>query len=353
MNPFKPPFENFDDYTYIYSVEKVLQSYYLKVQKLAIQGIPLTRIKRVSDNILRSIKAYLSGNSGIAYNVLTQTLNEKSISKMIIDISSSDGSIIKIYKARTSNQELRKRDDIFHLPFNKRQFVKNYRFSISGVPSLYLGSSIYICWVELLKPSFSDFWISKYEFDPQKKIVIDFTYSIEEKINAFRSGAITLETLNKYLLIWPLIIASTFKVKYSACDFHEEYIIPSIILQWIKTEQSEIIGLKYVSTKSNSYNSKICTNFVFPTEPKEIVNPNTFCEKLKIHFRLTYPLPWSLLTTIPQSDYVLGGAFTAKKLEEIILEKYDVTQFGLIEKTLDNFVLRKIPKSLPIKNKKA
>ena len=350
MNPFKPPFEAFTDFTYAASVEKVLESYQRKIQNLSINGIPSNKIKNISDYILKSIKEYLSGNSGLAYNTLAEILNEKSISEIIVDISSRDNSPIKLYKARSSTQNLGNRDDIFHLPFNRRHLVKNYRFSISGVPSLYLGSSTFICWVELNQPNFSEFWISKYEFDPQNKIVIDFTYSIEEKINDFKKGTINLDSLNKFCLIWPLIIASTFKKKYPLADFHEEYIIPNIILQWIRKNRTDLIGLKYISTKTNIYNADVCTNYVFPTEPKEVLSPLTFCETLKKHFRMTYPLPWYLLTTIPQHDYVLGGTFTAKKMEEVIIEKYNVTQFGLMEKTLDNFTLRKIPKTLPLKS---
>ena len=44
-------------------------------------------------------------------------------------------------------------DNFFHIPFEKRGLVKTQRFSIPGFPSLYLGSSIYLCWEELNRPN--------------------------------------------------------------------------------------------------------------------------------------------------------------------------------------------------------
>ena len=49
---------------------------------------------------------------------------------------------------------LYKKEEMFHIPFNKRYLVGNQRFSISGLPCLYLGGSPYVCWEELGRPDF-------------------------------------------------------------------------------------------------------------------------------------------------------------------------------------------------------
>ena len=46
-------------------------------------------------------------------------------------------------------------NDLFHIPYSKRTLVNNYRYSIAGHPSLYLGQSTFVCWNELRKPDFN------------------------------------------------------------------------------------------------------------------------------------------------------------------------------------------------------
>lgn len=41
---------------------------------------------------------------------------------------------------------------MFHIPFELRGKAATQRYSIPGLPSLYLGSSCYICWEELHRP---------------------------------------------------------------------------------------------------------------------------------------------------------------------------------------------------------
>ena len=46
------------------------------------------------------------------------------------------------------------RRDLFHVPFEEREKLASQRYSIPGVPCLYLGSSAYVCWEELGRPEF-------------------------------------------------------------------------------------------------------------------------------------------------------------------------------------------------------
>jgi hypothetical protein len=118
-----------------------------------------------------------------------------------------------------------------------------------------------------------------------------------------------------------------------------------MILQWIKRDRPEIIGLKFISTKSKVSVPEVCTNYVFPSSPQETENPNNYCDSLKSYFRLTYPLPWSMLDTLPKPDVIAGGenSFKAKKVQEVIINNYDLTDFKMIERLIDNFEIRKIP----------
>lgn len=347
MHPFNPPFKSLRKKTYALSLDGVLKRYLTEVESLhSYNGdIQKSAIQNIIISINKSVELYLSGNSGEAYSELKTRLNNKEITNSIVNISKPNNDSFPLFKARFTDNQLSSRKNIFHLPFDQRHRVKNYRYSISGVPSLYLGSSSYICWVELGQPSFSKFWISRYEFDPKHQKVIDFTFSIEEKIEEFKAGVLNIYDMNDYLKVWPLIIACSFKTKHSNSDFNEEYIIPNIVLQWIKKNRSDIIGLKFLSTKSRIIDNKICTNYVFPSKPPRINESMIYCNELKDHFRLTNPVPWSILTTLPQPNYILSGvnSFKAHQYDEVIISLYESTQFRMSEKLLNNFNIRKIP----------
>ena len=62
----------------------------------------------------------------------------------------------RLYKARVAESNyLFSQDEMFHIPYEKRNKIGNQRFSVSGLPCLYLGSSSYICWEELGRVDFS------------------------------------------------------------------------------------------------------------------------------------------------------------------------------------------------------
>ena len=294
-----------------------------------------------------SIDFYLTGNSGEAYSTLTNSLDSEDIHSAIINISATNKQVVTLYKARVVNDSLLKRTEIFHLPFDQRHLVRTYRYSIPGVPSLYLGTSIYICWVELNQPPFSNFWISKYVFNSHKDVVIDFTFSIEDKIKEFHAGTLSVGELNNYLKVWPLVIACSFRTKFPNSNFHEEYIVPNIILQWIRKDRPNIIGLKFISTKTRINDSQICTNYVFPTKPITSSDTCKYCNHLKSYFRMTNPLSWSMLDALPMPDVIAAGynSFKSNNVEEAIILNYELTKFRMMEKLIDNFKIRKISKN--------
>ncbi|WP_052675768.1 hypothetical protein [Paenibacillus sp. IHBB 10380] len=55
------------------------------------------------------------------------------------------------HKRVGSNHSLT-RQEMFHIPFELKGRAATQRYSIPGLPSLYLGSSCYICWEELHRP---------------------------------------------------------------------------------------------------------------------------------------------------------------------------------------------------------
>ena len=65
------------------------------------------------------------------------------------------------YRARKCDTyDLFCRTEMMHIPYHKRHLISNQRFSLSGYPCLYLGTSIYGCWEELERPDIDRFNIT-------------------------------------------------------------------------------------------------------------------------------------------------------------------------------------------------
>lgn len=182
---------------------------------------------------------------------------------------------IRIYK---ENYPL-PNDNFFHIPFNLRGKVKTQRFSIPGFPSLYLGNSIYVCWEELKRPNINEFQAVRLKSTSVLKVVDLSTPS---------EGA-TANQLYRYLMTWPLIMASSVKVRSSEDYFKPEYIVPQLLLQWVR-ENQEVDGIAYQTThidlKATSSKGKF-TNFVLPVKENKI---RGLCEVLKNKFEISNPI---------------------------------------------------------------
>ncbi|MFW8247620.1 hypothetical protein ACOIDW_27415, partial [Klebsiella pneumoniae] len=65
-----------------------------------------------------------------------------------------------LFRVRKSDTPLSEREEIFHIPFTERQNVSAQRYSVAGLPCLYLGTSLYVCWQEMNKPDFDKLYLS-------------------------------------------------------------------------------------------------------------------------------------------------------------------------------------------------
>lgn len=62
--------------------------------------------------------------------------------------------------------------EMSHIPFSQRNLMSNARYSINGVPCLYVSNSTYCVWEELKRPSFDSIWISKVALNDTKKLKV-------------------------------------------------------------------------------------------------------------------------------------------------------------------------------------
>lgn len=323
----------------------------------------------IKNYIKKTIEAYLAGKPGDAYATLSELLS-KPIIDQAFDLllnpmsrygSKGPGPEHALYRARVSDHPIELPNDIFHIPFDKRYLVESQRYSIAGVPSLYLGSSLYDCWREMGKPDLNKLYVSKFKFNDDTHYndmkYLDLSYAFQhEYFKHFRGHGQIFgddfddEKIKAKLLFWPIIAACSFSRPHINAKFNEEYIIPNLLLQWISTNKEKVFGLKYFSVKYSLCNhSYVGTNFVFITDTSKVLHKGQ-CNKLSNIFLVSKPVSWQLLKTINNDQAMCsnhsGFSFSqGQNFEESLISQYEYTDFSRIERILVKMKAEEINKN--------
>ncbi|EQB9567314.1 hypothetical protein ACYY64_004425 [Escherichia coli] len=325
-------------------------------------------IESVQEGIINCLECFLSGDIKSAYDSFEEMLEPDFVSRHIknicIPLSEKCGNNKRLFRVRKSERPLSTRKDIFHIPFNQRHLVSAQRYSVAGLPCLYLGTSLYICWREMDKPDFDKLYISSFTTNSEnnESLLLDFSADFLYKTKLFftskkeHSSAKELSsvTMLSYLALWPLIIACNYLKKHSNASFIQEYIIPNLLMQWISRDINDynIVGIAYRSTKlPANADSERGVNVVLPPKIRyEDMKVNEFCPELSGLFHCTPPVSWQVLKTLEYvplrqsfSDReILSDELRNKKLWDImgnlddeILSIYKLSDFYKLEVCMD------------------
>ena len=188
-----------------------------------------------------------------------------------------------------------------HIPVNMRDKIGTQRFSIPGLPCLYLGTSSLDVWEELGRPSFHDFNVCAVGLTERGKQLsilnltanmyliqhIHFALTRMSQMEPIMRSKLynLLETL---YCIWPLVCATSFKVIKSTKLFHSEYIISHLIM--MNLQEFNIDGVayasKHITPNWDSLAFPQLINIAIPAFDAEI---NPMKEKIYESFRFTDP----------------------------------------------------------------
>lgn len=317
LNELSPPFISDENESFFNSLKKKLNLFNECIGRSDFKNILSAEdscsIESISRKILESIEEYLNGKSGNAYRIIEEQLcmhYKGSWDNITYDLNNKN-SLIRI---RKSTFNLNKRKDLFHIPFNLRQKVAKQRYSIEGLPCLYLAATSYTTWLELDKPNFNEMWVSA--FRPTNEIkILDLSYTLEKLMNDYKNGLLIRKSIIDKLKLFPFVLATSFRVKYPNEFFHEEYIVSGKLLQWI-VNNTFFEGIRYLSTKLGSYkdfDSLWCaSNFVIP--PKDHKPDEIFNKFLTQSFIITKPQNCAVLVSYSNAGEVTayqtgGGKF--------------------------------------------
>lgn len=226
-------------------------------------GITKVEIEEIFSKLKNIYLKWLQSDSVSAVNEFKEILISYNLTGYKRDISNE-----VLFRGRWKNSVPFNKYDMFHIPYDKRFLIDNQRYSLPGIPFLYLGTSVYDVTIELdcdlneiEKLMFSYFYIKNEAFE-----VFDFTNGFYEHLkestaifNLLTKEEIEYEEVRR--IFFKLILSSicsfekTKLSKETYHKFHEEYILPQVLTQALIN--LDFKGILYSSTKlSNIINDK-------------------------------------------------------------------------------------------------
>ena len=199
LNDFPLPQTVTYDCDYAGELYKYLDNYSTYIQEKIGKEYPDT-IKTIDSNIVQTKKcilSYYNGKISEAYNCIKNILEQYVDSPFVVAPVDKNyafrGSAVKelrpkiysnekydpiydkmlnhdlsFYRARTGVEIIQEKD-MFHIPFNKRGIINTQRFSIAGLPCLYLSTSSFGAWLELGLPEAEYFQVSSFKIPTSDK----------------------------------------------------------------------------------------------------------------------------------------------------------------------------------------
>lgn len=297
-------------------------------------------------HIREAVRHYLQGCPHLAFQDIDKGIQaiRAHFDRLCTPVSvAQPPALSELYRIRTAGPEGNgfQRSDLFHIPFEKRHLVTRQRYSLPGLPCLYLGGTLYIAWEELGRPNFDSIFYARFKPQSQASITfLDFGYRpalIAEEIKASQrqcqkqSGPADFAVAQA--VCWPLLAACSIKRRHGAAPFIHEYIIPQLVLQWI-TRNRDSDGIRYFSVNATSYmrNPAMACNYVFPARD---IAPQGQCSILRRKFEMSVPLSWQLIDsmTMPHGMTFKMPVHGDSKIEFVHGHpiRYVCTPFGAIE----------------------
>ena len=292
---------------------------------------------RFIDGLLRAIDLHHDGRPAKAFERLSTTLNNdlKDFTEILKIRTYSTGNSFFRMRVRKGNFPLSPLE-MFHIPFELRGVIATQRYSIPGFPCLYLGRTLYGCWEEMNRPEINEFQVVRLKNIKEIKY-LDLTRPKYE-------GNLRSKDIYHYFMTWPLIACCSVKVKDYSNSFKSEYIIPQLLLQWVRENQT-IDGIRFNSTHIDFHNSGSDGDFSNLVLPVKTNKERGHCSELGSVFEISNTLSWQMHEhaiggQIFMTDFGNGSGVDSRisKLELIkgLAYPYSYSVLGKLESFLEN-----------------
>lgn len=254
------------DCDYLPKLKEILRNYCVAFGTCSTLKSKKGDVEILADKIVQAIELTYEGKNASAYELIKGFTDEfegyQSCIKQLSEISG--GTEYKtLYRGRCAD-DITELKEMFHRPFAQRPFIPTERYSVPGLPCLYLAGSVYTCWKEIGKPAHDQFFVSRFEADETVRVLDLAQHPRDCSIGEYDPEV--------YCVIWPLICACSFKVNEKSRVFHSEYIIPQLLMQ-VVINTDGLDGIRFLSshqpTQSVGHASPLYVNYAFPAPYEE------------------------------------------------------------------------------------
>ncbi|MDC3960713.1 RES domain-containing protein [Polyangium jinanense] len=292
--------------------------------------------EELTSGIRQCVDEYLEGRPSNAYLTFAKAMSQVSRHIQSMRVFPARNGLPFAFRMRTSVEPKRwSSEELFHIPFEKRGRVSSQRYSIQGLPCLYLGTSTYVCWEEMGRPPFASVYVMALRFaDPENVHVLDLANvprRLVSEVEKLRQDPAQTD-LENYIVAnavcWPLVAACSTIAKEPSATFKPEYIVPQLLLQWV-TQNTAVDGIRYCSTKvGNRTSPHLGTNYVFPVRS---LQSKGYCSKLCSMFRVSPVVNWETLLACPPGGYTIYSLGDHIEAAPDALSWYTTTTFAKVD----------------------
>lgn len=203
-----------------------------------IQPLDFVRdAKKVMDAIWKAADYHFKGNPVEGCGIIEKCFTDNGCHLLQVAPQSSLDERVTYFKIRKG--KFSDPADMYQLPFEKRGKAATARFSIAGLPILYLGESLYISWEEMGRPNLDDITFAAFRFK-ERPLMVDLTYPIKQDS----------PDLYSFFVYYPLIAASSVSVRDRNDAFKPEYCISQDFLYTVRYHgMGYFDGVRYMSTR--------------------------------------------------------------------------------------------------------
>ncbi len=288
-------------------VDKLLEDYIADIQSDAIsfdglRASPFLErdFKKAALQIAKELRdltthaLHVGLPDGVAYTKLKRLLqrNGQSIFNLILKSATrfvAPGAL-SFYRLRTvsSLTPTLPVTGLFHLPFNLRTKVSTQRFSLPGIPCLYLANSVYTAWHELDCP--------KQLAVVRVENIVPISF-LDFDSRPFSSRPILADTdeqdeqLVLHALFLPFLFLTAQPVPDRSNTFKPEYVPPQLLAEIVRNCFPPIFaGIAYRSTRL-LYDEYSVGDFVnYAVFPKNVQLEQGYCPELSQIFQVSEPI---------------------------------------------------------------
>lgn len=324
------------------SIESALGSYggWITTQKgdSILNDNNINEIDQICQVIIHANRDFQSGQITKCYDAIYELLYESPFTEELVSQTEIPDNSYFFRMRGCENEYLFSKEEMFHIPFEKRQIISNQRYSLSGYPCLYMGKSLYVCWEELNRPKIDTANLIALK-TLRQMLLLDLRMPKE------------LNSISDYYRL-PLIIACSVKFSAPNSSYKPEYVISQAVLHAIIQKNNcdysldNYNGIIYYSSHTHNHqclfkDSELFENIVVPTV-NNTTDPNAekifhdgFCPVLCNTFETTLPIS---LNTFQLQQNIQDSILKPKEVDSV----YSKSRLGNIESHLKSMPTQKI-----------